>query len=155
MATNCIIDDYVSRKRSSVLLTEDQFAKVLKLWDQEDQLLKDLHVIERFKGRETWSALDPWHFRVLLTNSFNNVDRYVEPADRFDWSNPFVGSLYFMVMALIICLEKRTDGTVDTIRIMRISELEVTMEFTLTMIPEQRKPLPSTSLTVVVDNTKQ
>lgn len=66
-----------------------------------------------------------------------------------------MGSLYFMVMALIICLEKRTDGTVDTIRIMRISELEVTMEFTLTMIPEQRKPLPSTSLTVVVDNTKQ
>lgn len=31
MATNCIIDDYVARKRSSVLLTEDQFAKVLKL----------------------------------------------------------------------------------------------------------------------------
>lgn len=155
MATSCIIDDYVKRKRASILFTEGNFDAVVKQWDGEAQMLLNVQGIEFFKDRTTWASLDPVHFRLLITNTFNNRDKVVPIEKHFDDTEPLIGTLYFLLMGLIYSLQLRTGAAVDTIRVMRVSELDVTFEFTLTMMPEEKKHRapPKHGLQVIVDNT--
>ncbi len=153
MATNCIVDDYVLRRRTSMLFGEINMADVISKWDLEDDMLISLDRIEVFSGIRKWSQLDPLHWRLLICNTMNQRDKYVDPDKFNDDSEKIVATLYFMIMGLIHCMQLRSTGAVDNIRVMRISEIDVTFEFIITMIPEKKKQPPPSGLQVVVDNT--
>lgn len=154
MATSCVINDYVRRARASLLFTESNFENLIKQWDVDSQMLTDLQSIALFKGYTKWSKLEPFHWRLLITNTFNNRDKGVDPAKHYDDSNTVVSTLYFLLMGLIYCLQQRTTAAVDSIRVMRVSELDVTFEFTVVMISEEKKKAPpKPGLSVIVDNT--
>jgi hypothetical protein len=155
MATSCIIDDYVNRKRSSLLFMEQNFTGVLASWNTADPILADLQSIDLFAGRTTWAHLDPSHFRILITNTLNNRDKTLQPSEHFSESQPLVANLYFLIMGLIFSIQGRTGAAVDSIRLMRLSELEVTVGFDLTMMMETKKKAepPKHGLQVIVDNT--
>lgn len=157
MATSVIINDFVLRRRASLLFNETNFQTVVNAWDKEDQMLLDLQSVSLFTGLTKWNQLDPLHFRLLITNTFNNRDKAIaDMAKHFDDTEPLVATLYFLIMALVYCIQRRAHGAVDTLKIMRVSELDVTLEFTLTMMPEEKKKKPAPvkpGLQVIVDNT--
>lgn len=157
MATSCIIDDYVLKRRSSLLFNENQFKMVMDQWKHPDILLGELQHFDVFKGKESWDKLDPIHFRMLIATTMTARDGKLEPKDYFNENVPLVQSLYFLLMGLVHCLHCRTGIAVDTIRVMRITEIEVSFEFTLTMIADKRQAIlpapPKSGLTIVVDNT--
>jgi hypothetical protein len=153
MATSCIVDDYVNRKRQSLLFTEQNFLPVVASWKRDDNLLRDLQGIDLFKGLTRWEQLDPMHFRVLITNALNTRDKAIPIAQHFDDSNQVVAGVYFLLMGLIYTIQCRTGAAVDALRITRISAMDVTFGFTLTMMAEEKKAPPKSGLQVIVDNT--
>jgi hypothetical protein len=157
MATGCILDDYVLKRRSSLLFNENQFKQVTDKWKDPDILLGELQHFESFRGKMSWEQLDPIHFRMLIATTLTARDTKLDPKDFFNEKIPLVQSLYFLLMGLAHCLHSRTGIAVDTMRVMRITETEVSFEFTLTMIAEKRNAAlpapPKSGLTIVVDNT--
>ena len=157
MATSCIIDDYVLKRRSSLLFNETQFKQVTDKWKDPDILLGELQHFESFRGKISWDQLDPIHFRMLIATTLTARDNKLDPKDFFNEKIPLVQSLYFLLMGLVHCLHSRTGIAVDTIRVMRITDTEVSFEFTLTMIAEKRPAVlpapPKPGLSIVVDNT--
>lgn len=157
MAFNVIIDDYVTRKRSSILFSEDHMETVIDSWNEESELLLALNDIEMFAGYTRWSDLGSEHFRILITNLLRKRDLEVATEDHYDDSEPVIQTLYFMILGLVHSLQTKTDMTVDALNIMRIDDIEVTFKANLAMIPEGRfgeTEAPKGGLTVVVDNTK-
>lgn len=155
MAANCIFDDYVLRKRTAILFGEEAMQKVIDKWETPDPMLMALESIPTFAGRHAWKELDPLHWRLLIANTMNQRDKNVPKDDFFNDTHKIVGTLYFLIMGLIYSLQLRTTGAVDTIRIMRITEIDLTFEITVTMMAERKKPAaPPSGLSVVVDNTK-
>jgi hypothetical protein len=154
MATNVIFDDYVLRTRTAILLGDNSLQEVIDRWESVDPLLVALDNVELFKGRSQWSKLDPHHWRLLITNTLNKRDTVLKPEDRYNDEKPIVASLLFLVMGLVHCIQLRSTGAVDTLRIVRISEIDITLEFTVLMMSQPKKKLPPTGgLQVVVDNT--
>jgi hypothetical protein len=153
MATSCIVNDYVKRKRASLLFNEDNFSRVIADWNNHNQLLNDIQSISVFNGLTKYSQLDPVHFRLLITNAFNQRDKLVDVDKYFDDREPAVAALYILIMGLIYCLQIRTGAAIDTVRINRIAAADVTFEFMMTMMPEERKKQPPSGLRVIVNNT--
>lgn len=156
MATSVIIDDYVLRKRSSLLFNENQFRAVQENWMKTDPLLMELQHFDAFKGRETWSELDAIHFRMLIVTTFTARDKKVDEKDRFNDNIPVVQSLYYLLMGLAYSIQSKTGLAVDVLRVNRVDESDVSFEFSLTMMAD-KKPLiqpPKPGFQVVVDNTK-
>lgn len=155
MSTSCILNDYVKRKRASLLFNADNFSPVIQAWENEDQMLLDLQHVQVFKGFTKWNQLEPVHFRLLVTNAINSRDKLVPAEKHFDDTERPVASLYFLIMGLVYCLQRRTGAAIDTMKIFRVSEIDVTFEFTLTIMPEERRKPKQPGLTVVVDNTRE
>lgn len=159
MATSCIIDDYVLKRRSSLLFNDNQFKVVSDKWKEPDILLGELQHFESFRGKISWDQLDPIHFRMLIATTLTARDNKLEEKDFFNEKVPLVQSLYFLLMGLVHCLHSRTGIAVDTIRVMRITDSDVSFEFTLTMIADKRPAAlpapPKSGLSIVVDNTSK
>lgn len=157
MAFNVIIDDYVTRKRSSILFSDDHMQTVVDSWDEESELLMALDDIEMFSGKSRWRDLSTEHFRILITNVIRKRDMEVPQSSHYDDQEPIVQTLYFMILGLVHSLQTKTDMAVDSLNIMRVDDIEVTFKANLTMIPEGRfdgDDEPKGGLSVVVDNTK-
>lgn len=155
MATNCIIDDYVLRNRSSLLFNDQNFLPLLQMWDKADDQLLTLGHIPLFDSKIAFAHLDPIHFKLLITDVLNKRDKEIGNGPVFNESLPVVKRLYMLLMGLIYCMQVRTGAAVDNMRVSRISDIEVTFEFTITMISEKKKdPPPKSGLQVIVDNTK-
>lgn len=153
MATNVIFDDYVLRTRTAILLGDPALSEVIEKWEQDDPLLVALGSVEFFKGRTKWSQLEPQHWRLLMTNTFNKRDTTLPIERRYNDEEPVVSTLLFLSMGLVHCLQLRAMGAVDTLRVMRLSEIDITLEFTVLMMSQPKRKPPSTGLQVVVDNT--
>ena len=157
MATSCIIDDYVLNRRSSLLFNDNQIKTVQDRWKDPDILLGELQHFDAFRGKISWDQLEPLHFRMLISTTMTARDSKLDPKDYFNDKVPLVQSLYLLLMGLVYCLHSRTGIAVDTIRVMRINDSNVSFEFTLTMIADRRPEAlpapPKPGLSVVVDNT--
>lgn len=158
MSTACIIDDYVANRRSALMFNESQFKVVIDQWANADPLLAELQNWEIFKGKDTWDKLDPVHFKMLISTVFSARDKRLEQKDWFNEKLPLVQSLYFLLMGMAHCLQSRTGTAVDNMRVMRITDNDVSFEFNLSIIADKKPilPLPAppkSGLKVVVDNT--
>lgn len=153
MATNIIFDDYVLRTRTALLLGEDTHQRVLDNWLETDPMLAALQGIPLFKGKTSWSHLDPQHWRLLITNTLNKRDATLEKSELFNETHDIVGKLVFLIMGLTHCMQVRSTGAVDTLRIIRVSEIDLTLEFTIMMMSQPKAAPPPHGLQVVVDNT--
>lgn len=156
MAFNVIIDDYVTRKRSSILFSEDHMQAIIDSWEEESELLLALDDIEMFSGKSRWCDLGTEHFRILITNIIRKRDMEIPQSSHYDDQEPIVQTLYFMILGLVHNLQEKTDMVVDSLNIMRVDDIEVTFKASITMIPEGRleDDEPKGGLSVVVDNTK-
>lgn len=156
MAISCVIDDYVLGRRSSLLFNDNQCKTVMDQWHKVDPLLLELQHFNTFVGKTSWHLLEPIHFRMLIATTLTARDTKLAKEDLFNDQIPLVQSLYFLLMGLAYCLQCRTGVAVDSMKLMRINDVDISFEFTLSMIADTNKPKKepkSPSLTVVVDNT--
>lgn len=158
MSTNCLIDDYVTNKRSSLMFNEQQFKSVIGKWKQTDPLLTELQEWDVFVGKDTWNKLEPAHFKMLILTVFSARDNKLKAAEHFDETQPLVQSLYFLLMGLAYCIQLRTGAAVDQMRVMRINNNEISFEFNISMISDRKQIFalpapPKSGLKIVVDNS--
>jgi hypothetical protein len=158
MATSCLIDDYVVNKRSSLLFSEQQFKSVSDKWKATDPLLVELQHWDAFKDRDTWNKLDPVHFKMLILTVLSARDNKLKPSQYFDDSQSLVQSLYFLLMGLAYSIQLRTGAAVDQMRVMRLTQNELSFEFNISMISDRKSlmtlPAPEKAgLKIIVDNT--
>lgn len=159
MATGITIDDYVHRSRTSLLFAESQFDAVIDRWCDSDPLLHELQRFDSFKGKTSWDKLDPMHFKMLISTTLTAIDLRCAPHDRLNEDITLVQSLFFLLAGLIYCVQCRTESAVDTLRMIRISDNEVSFELTISLISDKRSMSQNNPqknvLAVVVDNTKK
>ena len=151
MAFTCIIDEYHKHSRSSFLVHDDTLSVIEATFARTRESITELSGVSAFQGKKSYSDLDPWHFKVLITHALNSLDKTGTSVLVNPGADHLVDSFYTLVSALALCINARTQGVVDTIRITRINEIEVSFVFTLSMISELKKQ--KSTLQVVVDNS--
>jgi hypothetical protein len=160
--SSVIINDYVENKRIKLFFLPDDFAMIDERWGDEDPVLQSLQTFDFFLGRSRWRDLEPAHFRLLVAKNLQNA-AFLAEEDRLDDDNPVVSSLNFLICAFIRCIENTIDGHVELIRLNRVGDLEVAVEFTAALRMEAatikpQPPLPpkkdTDPFSIVVDNTK-
>jgi hypothetical protein len=132
MPSTCIINDYRSNWKVYLVFNREDFATVMKSWMKKDRLLVDLSTNEVFRDRTAWCDLTPFHFRILLMESFRYTDK-LRANDRVNEAHPAVRSLHFLITALIHCLELRGSMEIDLMHIDRISDTQITYRFSSTL----------------------
>jgi hypothetical protein len=140
------------------MFNESQFKTVIDKWKSTDPLLTELQAWDIFAGKDTWSKLEPAHFKMLILTVFSSRDNKVKAKEHFDENNPLIQSLYFLLMGLAYCIQLRTGAAVDQMRVMRINSNELSFEFNISMISDRKQMLalpaaPKSGLKIVVDNT--
>jgi hypothetical protein len=155
--TYVIINDFIDNKRTKLLYLDEDFDLPAQVWDKSDQLLQDLQYLETFSGRLRWRDLDPIHYRDMIAKNLQYVATMPDD-ERLDEEHPVVSSLNFLICALIYCLEKRTDSHLEWMKINRVGDVEVSIEFHAemqleTIYPGKKKADTPTGFSVVVDNT--
>ena len=153
-----LINDFVTNKRVKLFFLPDDFELVDEQWDREDRLLVHLQSMEFFKGRTRWGDLETPHFRLLIAKNLQHAATLTE-EERMNDEHPVVSSLNFLICALMRSIEKRNDCHVELMRINRISDLDIAIEFTGALSMEVVSPPSSPQkkidpFSVVVDNTK-
>ncbi len=155
--TLVIINDFVTDKRVTMLYLSDDFEPVITHWRSQDTLLRDLQYLSSFAGRTRWCDLEPVHFREMIAKNLQYIGKLPE-AERLDEENPVVSSLNFLICTLIYCWEKRTDSQVDMVKINRVGDTDVSIEFSAEMKMdvsplEKMKADTHSGISVIVDNT--
>ena len=156
--TSVIINDYVVNKRVKLFFLPDDFDMIDEQWKEPDQVLVNLQHLDFFKGRERWCDLEPAHFRLLVAKNLQNAS-FLAEEDRIDDDNPIVSSLNFLICALIRCLERLSDSHLEMMKLNRVGELEVSIEFNAALRMEApSKPARKGGFdpfSIIVDNTKE
>ncbi len=153
--SSVFINDYVINRRAKLYFTSDDYDIVDEKWNEDgDEALVRLQRIDRFKGKLRWSDLTGADFRLLITKNIQAAS-YLAEEDRIDDTNPIVATLNFLICCLIRHLEIKIDGHVEMLRINRVSDLEVAIEFNAAMKMEAAitKKVSNDPFSVVVDNT--
>lgn len=151
--TTVVINDLAADQRHVILFNRPHdFQRADAFWENEDPLLLELQHTDFFIGRKRWTDLDPQHFRFLLMNNLSKVAA-VPVEDQLDPGNPAMSSLTFLLSALIKCLERRTQSTIELMRLNRLAEHEVLYDFSasVNLHLDDKKP-PRKGLRVIVDN---
>lgn len=137
-----VVNDYVRNKRMSLYYSEDDLQMAMKSWEAEDQVLVHLQAHPMFAGRRRWCDLEPHHYRLMVTKSISMVGE-LSDEERLDHTNPVVLSNNFLLCALAICLNKRMDGMIEVLRLSRISDIDVSFEYSAILnqdIPDSASP---------------
>ncbi len=153
-----VINDYVVNKRVKLFFLPHDFELIQSKWEDTDATLERLQRIEFFKGRTRWCDLRPAHLRLMVAKNLLSAS-FLAEEDRVDDENPIVSSLNFLICTLVYCIEKTGDCHVESLKINRIGEMEVAVEYqaALEMEAPMKAPAPKPKkdpFTVVVDNTK-
>jgi Fe-S cluster assembly ATP-binding protein len=69
------------------------------MWNEPDERLIRLHVLEPFRGYERWSELTPNHFRFLVTRGLNTLAK-LSPEDRMNTGEEAVSMTNFLKAAV-------------------------------------------------------
>lgn len=150
--TTVIVNDYVLNRRVNIVLDANDFAIADRLLasPEPDELLLELQHLDTFKGRTRVADLEPWHLRVMVTMNLAKVP----PGESFDLGDPIVRSLLFLIATLIRCLERRADGHIEMLKLNRVGEHDLTIEFSGLLSMEDKKPKKrKRGISLVVDNT--
>ena len=150
MAINVLIDDYLLGKRSSILFTEMHVTHLLQKWNEPDPLLIELQKFKHFKDKTKLSELDLNQFKMLISTTFTARDLKIKNNTYKDTS-PIAQSLNILILGLAYCMQLKSGVVVDTMKLMRINDNDISFEFVLTMISEKKKVTPN--LSIVIDNT--
>lgn len=151
-----VINDFISHQRTDLFFTREDFEEVEGYWLDEDQLLIDLQTNVYFTNRRRWCDLDPFHFRIMVTKILQQVEG-LSLTDRADQDHPTIKSLHFLLCGLIMSLEKRSDSSIEFLKVLRVGEFDVSIEFQSVMemtLPAIKSPPPvGKGISVVVDNS--
>jgi hypothetical protein len=149
-----ITNDYVSNKRVQMFFEPEDFVLVDTNWEMSDRLLSELQALPVFRGRTRWCDLEPAHYRILVSRNLQSVAE-LNDLERLDTRNPNVASLNFLLCAMIRCIEHRSDAHIEMMKIVRVVDGPVVVEYAAVLRLESR-PQERTveTLSVVVDNTK-
>lgn len=154
--THVVINDYLEHQRTDLFFTKEDFEEVDSYWNDEDQLLVDLQSNIYFKNRTRWCHLEPFHFRIMVTKICQQISG-LSDADRTDEEHPTVKSLHFLLCGLIKSLEKRSDSAIEFLKVQRVGEYDVSVEFQSVMqmiLPPMKEVHTAKGITVVVDNSQ-
>lgn len=153
--TLVIINDYLKNRRMRLFYDKADFVLVDGVWENRDRLLVELQDTDAFRGRERWCDLAPYHFRMMVTKNLAQVAALGD-GDTLDLDNPIVQSLNFLICGLIRCLEKASESQIETMKLVRVGDLDVSVEYQSVMLMDS-KPAPrrkrGKDISVVVDNT--
>jgi hypothetical protein len=153
MATTVIsIRDHIETSVTTILCTEAMRAAVCEKWETEDPLLARLKGLSALKGKLRLSELTVNEFRTLIAL---HLIMYAElpRSERANLGNLTVKSLHWLLVGLVICLERLNDGAVSMITITRASDTMVLYDVTLCLARlDLPKGKPGSSLRVIVDN---
>lgn len=156
--TLAIVNDYVVDRRLKLYFDQEDFDIVEEQWELEDELLMDLQGTVMFQGLTTWSALEPMHFKLLIATTMAKTFALID-EDKTEEANGAVESLSFLISALIRCIQERGNCHVEMIRLVRVGEIDLAVEYQAAIameeeMPRARKVGQSTKgISVVVDNS--
>ena len=151
--TTVILNDFVSDRRTAILFNYPQdFERVDKYWETEDEVLVGLQENESFRDRRRWCDLSPTHFRFLIMANLNKVANLTD-EEQADTTNQTMASLTFLLTGFIKCLEMRTESTLELMRINRLGEGEVLYDYAGSINMHLDSLRPKSGLRVIVDNT--
>lgn len=146
-----IINDFEYDRKHVIGLDNDDMAKVQGAWERTDSVLVGLQDNPLFAGRQTWGSLDPTHYRVMIMRNLT-LFAALTPEQANSREQPVVRSLIFLIGALVYCIEKRTEGQIEMLRINRIRDTEVSFDYHSALNLAVDYPKPKPGLRVIVDN---
>jgi len=150
--TTVIVNDFTNNRRSIIILNREHFDKIAEVWHDEDTILIDMQENDFFAGKTHWFELNPTHFRLMVARNLTMAAELPE-VERYDSKNDVIRSLHFLLAALIYCLQQRSECLVELMRIARLSEYEVTYDFSASLnMSIEMMHKPKSGLRVVVDN---
>jgi len=129
MITTVIINDFVIDRRSMVLLTKNHFDLVEAIWEKEDKILVEMQDSDLFAGKNRWCDLRSIHLRLMIAHNMTMCSKLSDNL-QMDKENPVVASLHLLIAILIHGIQKNTESFVELFRIVRMSEHEITYDFT-------------------------
>lgn len=155
---NVVINDYVNKKRVKLLFLPGDFDVVREQWYEISPTLSRLQSLELFEGRTRWCELTPTHFRLLVAKGLLSAS-FLEEEERLNDDNPVVSSLNFMICMMIFCIEEQGECQIELLRINRVGEMDLAVEYTAAMQMEPNVSPPKhaakrNKFSVAVDNTK-
>ncbi len=150
-ASVVILRDHVAGSTRSLIYDGAAKEAQLRRFHEKDPLLAKLQSQPVFQGKLTYASLDPYHYRVLIALHLSLIDD-LPKHERLDNTNPSVRSLDFLFVALLLCLEMRTQGNVEMLSIDRVSETKLVYKLSANL-DEMAFPQPaSPKFRVIVDN---
>lgn len=150
-ASVVILRDHVSGSTRTLIYDGEAKEAQLRRFHEKDPLLVKLQAQPVFAGKLTYASLDPYHYRVLIALHLTLIDD-LSRSEKLDATNPSVRSLDFLFVALLLCLEMRTQGNVEMLTIDRINETKLVYKLTANL-DEMAFPQPaSPKFRVIVDN---
>lgn len=150
-----IADDFQGVNSQTLFYDAAQKAEFADLLNNADApLLAQLQNHTVFKGRTRWSDLDHDHFRTLIALHLTLVVD-LRPHHRADPTHPVVRSLNTLMIAYLVHLERRMQGTVSAMVVTRLSALECRYSVTTLLGSDVLPPPRPHGLRVVVNNIKK
>lgn len=168
--TSIIINDFHLGRRLVLVLDQSDFEQAQDIIDRgdPDEILLQLQNMPSFKGRTRLNDLTPFHFRLMITSNLTKMNEMPD-SPVFDLNHPIANSLIYLLSSMVLCLEKRGECSIETMKINRIGEAEVSFEYSAVLMYEEPlpkrkrkkpkgtepdpKPKKPGSISIVVDNT--
>ena len=149
MIKNVIIYDFTENIKTNIFLTETQFEKMESVWNNEDRILVEMQDNEIFNGCTRWCDLSPFHLRLMITQNLN-MAMPILLEEKKHHNNPIMDSLKLLLSALVLCLQRNAECSIEILKICRFDENKVNFDFSANLIS-----IPNRSrvdLRVIVDN---
>jgi hypothetical protein len=149
--TVVVIKDHTQSVAMTLVYGQEQKQTIEARLEQEDALLARLQSNQMFKGVLRLGQLEPQHYRALLGLHLSLVAD-LSPEKRRLSTHPLMRSLDILLIGLIICLERRLQGSVGMMTLNRAGDTvlyEISASLDEFEIP---RPKPSGGLRVIVDN---
>ncbi len=140
--TTVFLNDFLTKRRTGVTFTENDFLHVDQKWNEEDQQLLALQSVEVFTGLLRYSELQTEHLRVLLQSALTHYAK-LSDGERAEPTHPTTALVSFLLLALIKRLETSTGSIVELLRVNRVSEYDIAFDFSATMDMNFAKPPPA------------
>ena len=151
--TTVVINDFETNRRLAILFNHPHdFARADAEWEREDKLLIEMQKHIAFKERTRWCDLDPTHWRFLILEYLNKMAK-LNDTEMYDTQNPVMADLTFLLTSFIKCLEERTEGTMELMRLNRVGENEVLYDYSGSVNMQLDFARPKKGFRVIVDNT--
>lgn len=147
-----VIKDHTQGLVMTLVFTDDHKATVSDRFDEPDVLLSRLQAHPEFRGLTMLSELTPSHFRALIRLHMGLVAE-LTPEKRKTPTHPVMRSLNILLIGLLVCLERRMEGSITTLVVNR-TESAVLFDLNCSLDEvEAIKPASKPAFRIVLDRT--